>query len=85
MSCWTPSEGRELCRFNSAVFERGNGFPIDAPIVDIAPGAASSSPDQITLAGQYVYFTADDGLHGREVFAVALRDTIDRVFHDPFE
>jgi ELWxxDGT repeat protein len=79
MSCWTSAKGRELCRF------RSGPRALDATFIDLAPGAASSSPDQITPAGDYIYFTADDGTHGRELWAVALTDVIDRVFHDGFE
>ncbi|HEY2395560.1 MAG TPA: hypothetical protein VGH81_06195 [Rudaea sp.] len=79
MSCWTTAKGRELCRF------RSGPLALDAAIVDLAPGAASSSPDQITPAGDYIYFTADDGAHGRELWAIGLRDTIDRIFHNAFE
>ena len=79
MSCWNAATGRELCRFNSA------SGTADSPLVDIAPGAASSSPDQITLVGDYIYFTADDGAHGRELWAVLYKDTIDRIFHGTFD
>jgi ELWxxDGT repeat protein len=84
MACWTAAAGRELCRFNSA-FDLVTKPALEAAIVDIAPGAASSSPEQITPAGAYIYFTADDGTRGRELWAVALKDTIDRLFHDGFD
>jgi ELWxxDGT repeat protein len=35
---------------------------------DIAAGAASSSPTQLTVAGSQLYFVADDGVHGQEVW-----------------
>ncbi|MBI5852461.1 MAG: hypothetical protein HZB39_15710 [Planctomycetes bacterium] len=38
------------------------------PLADLAPGGASSSPDQLTAAGRAVFFVADDGTHGRELF-----------------
>lgn len=79
MSCWTATAGRELCRFNSA------SGAADVPLADIAPGAASSSPEQITLVGDNIYFTADDGAHGRELWALSYKDTIDRVFHNNFD
>jgi ELWxxDGT repeat protein len=79
MSCWTATAGRELCRFNS-----GPG-KADVPLTDIAPGAASSSPEQITLVADNIYFTADDGAHGRELWALSYKDTIDRVFHNNFD
>ena len=79
MSCDTVAAGRELCRF------RAGPGDTQAALVDIAAGGASSSPDQFTLSGTYIYFTADDGVHGRELWAVAVKDTLDRIFHDPFE
>ncbi len=39
---------------------------------DIAPGAASAQPEQLTVAGGRLYFTADDGLTGREVWSLPL-------------
>jgi hypothetical protein len=79
MSCAPAFSGRELCRF------RAGPLTDDIAIVDIAPGAASSSPEQITQAGDFIYFTADDGTRGRELWAVPLKDTIDRLFADKFE
>jgi len=79
MSCDTVATGRELCRF------RAGPGDTQAALADIAAGSASSSPDQFTLSGKYIYFTADDGVHGRELWAVAVKDTLDRIFHDPFE
>jgi ELWxxDGT repeat protein len=37
-------------------------------VADIAKGAASSSPYQITAVGSLVFFVADDGFHGRELW-----------------
>jgi ELWxxDGT repeat protein len=36
---------------------------------DVAPGAASSSPWSLTRAAGKVFFSADDGVHGRELWA----------------
>jgi ELWxxDGT repeat protein len=33
-------------------------------VIDLAPGAASSSPDQLVRLGDRLYFSADDGVHG---------------------
>ncbi|MFL6201851.1 MAG: ELWxxDGT repeat protein [Thermoanaerobaculia bacterium] len=37
-------------------------------IADIAPGSASSSPDGLTRVGSRVFFSADDGSSGRELW-----------------
>jgi ELWxxDGT repeat protein len=39
-------------------------------VANVAHGPRASSPAEITAAGDLVYFTADDGAHGRELFAV---------------
>ena len=79
LSCAPAFSGRELCRF------RAGPVTDDIAIVDIALGAASSSPEQITPVGDFIYFTADDGTHGRELWAVPLKDTIDRIFANGFD
>ena len=84
-SCWSATAGRELCRFNST-FTSGGSIPaIDVAIADIAPGTASSSPEQITPAGAWIYFSADDGTRGRELWALRASDVLDRIFADAFE
>ncbi|MET0553762.1 MAG: Calx-beta domain-containing protein [Vicinamibacteria bacterium] len=42
------------------------------PLPEIAPGPDSSSPGPFTVAGGRVYFSAWDGPHGRELWAVDL-------------
>ncbi len=32
----------------------------------------SSNPEELTVCGEYVYFTADDGIHGRELWRATL-------------
>jgi ELWxxDGT repeat protein len=39
---------------------------------DLAPGAGSSNPDRLTVVGNTLFFTADDGLHGTELWKLAL-------------
>jgi ELWxxDGT repeat protein len=41
-------------------------------VQDIAPEDLSSAPDQLTAAGDRLYFTADDGTIGRELWALPL-------------
>lgn len=40
-----------------------------APLVDLAPGTASSLPEKLTRVGSRVVFVADDGSTGRELFS----------------
>jgi ELWxxDGT repeat protein len=79
MSCATEDAGREPCLYSSIEED------IAATIVDIAPGAASSSPREFTVSDHRIWFSADDGTHGRELWSVALEDTIERIFADGFE
>lgn len=39
-------------------------------LADLAPGAIDSTPDQFTLVGQQVFFTADDQFLGREPYVM---------------
>lgn len=41
--------------------------PIAPPATSLPP--YSSAPDELTSSGDFLYFTADDGTHGRELFA----------------
>ena len=41
-------------------------------VEDLAPEGLSSRPDQLTVAGDRLYFTADDGLSGRSLWALPL-------------
>lgn len=55
------STGRELWRTD--------GTPAGTTLVrDIRPGAADSSPRLFTVAGNTLYFVADDGAHGEELW-----------------
>jgi ELWxxDGT repeat protein len=55
--------GRELWRSNGT--EAGT-----YKVADIYPGLGESEPLFITLAGQHLFFSADDGVHGRELWAL---------------
>jgi ELWxxDGT repeat protein len=39
-----------------------------ALVKDIRPGSSTSFPDHLTAAGVNLFFTADDGVHGRELW-----------------
>ena len=39
-------------------------------VLDVHPGPFSAHPAEITLAGGRLFFTADDGIHGRELWTV---------------
>jgi len=43
-------------------------------LADLAPGVDASGPANFTVAGNLVGFDADDGVHGREVWAVRKGD-----------
>ena len=39
-------------------------------VTDIRRGSSSSSPQSLVAVGKTLYFTADDGTHGRELWKV---------------
>jgi ELWxxDGT repeat protein len=41
---------------------------------DIVPGTGSSSPRHFSVSGDHLFFTANDTVHGRELWAVSLAD-----------
>jgi ELWxxDGT repeat protein len=48
---------------------RSDGTPGGTQLVrDISPGAGSSQPRSLTVAGGKLFFIADDGVHGRELW-----------------
>lgn len=40
-------------------------------VMDINPGLPNSSPGSQTVLGDTLYFSADDGFHGREIWALS--------------
>nr|WP_254628059.1 ELWxxDGT repeat protein [Myxococcus sp. CA040A] len=46
-------------------------------LTDLAPGDASSTPTSLTRAGTLVYFAANDGGRGRELWALRVADIMD--------
>ena len=41
-------------------------------VLDIYEGAASSNPSSLTAVGDMLFFAADDGVHGRELWRSSL-------------
>ncbi|CAK4563562.1 unnamed protein product [Aphanomyces euteiches] len=59
--------GRELWASSTTI--QINGQPWTYQVVaDIAPGTASSTPQDLVVCNGVLYFTADDGVRGREVW-----------------
>ena len=61
----TPSFGEELWRSDGTLVGT-------AMVQDMAPFTASSSPASFTSAGAYVFFSANDGSTGQELWAAPL-------------
>ena len=55
--------GEELWAVDAA-----DGAPVPTLVADLLPGAGSSQPEGFVTVGDRVYFTADDGVHGRELW-----------------
>jgi ELWxxDGT repeat protein len=71
------SDGEELrVLFNRQLLNFGGA--------DIAPGPAGSLPGELLASGDDVYFRADDGVLGAELYRLQL-DDLNRVFEDGFE
>jgi ELWxxDGT repeat protein len=47
--------------------ESPSGYSAE-PVADIFPGAEGSFPDELTVIGSRLYFSADDGTNGRELW-----------------
>jgi ELWxxDGT repeat protein len=62
-SNWDPTYGRE-------VWVSGGFTHNTYRLSDIMPGSASSNPGLFSKAGNLIYFIADDGVHGRELWAI---------------
>jgi ELWxxDGT repeat protein len=55
--------GEELWAVDAA-----DGAQVPTLLADLLPGAGSSQPDGFVTVGDRAYFTADDGVHGRELW-----------------
>ncbi|RYB92919.1 hypothetical protein EUA93_00240 [Nocardioides oleivorans] len=64
----SPGQGSELWRTNGATTEA---------VADIRPGTAGSAPSAFVATGNRVYFTADDGTRGRELWVTNPADKSD--------
>ncbi len=73
----TPNDGEEI----RVLY---NGALIEVPGADIAPGPEGSAPQRLMAAGDVVYFQANDGFSGRELWQLQLPD-LDLVFKQGFE
>lgn len=73
--CFAPALGDELCVTDAAA----NGVTVH----DLFPGPASSSSQFLGRAGDSIYFAADDGEHGRELWRVLRLP--DPIFRDGFQ
>ena len=60
-TAFTTANGRELYRSDGT----GAGTAL---AYDICPGSCSSFPTQLTVSGHTVYFVANDGVHGNELW-----------------
>jgi len=61
---YDPTAGRELWISDGTT----TGTQL---LQDINPGSGSSNPADFTVAGNYRFFVADDGQHGRELWAMS--------------
>lgn len=75
-ACQSTSSGVELC----AADRDGGSVEIAA---DIYPGLDDSNPRALAAAGDALYFVADDGMHGSELWT--LRAIDDAIFASGFE
>lgn len=74
LPCQGPAIGQELCAINAD----GGGLRL---VQDIFPGPEGSGLRFLDRTTDAIYFTADDGYHGRELWRVPA----DRLFADGFD
>ena len=58
----------------SVGYAQGPGEPF--MVKDIYPGSGGLGPEWLTAVDGALFFSADDGTHGRELWAVRLPETI---------
>lgn len=75
-SCYVPGYGNEIC----VVDGQGTGL---STVIDIQPGLGHSYATPVAILSDGVYFSADDGVHGKELWRVS-RYT-DALFADGFD
>ena len=72
----TEQDGKEVRRVrlpDSDYLDMGRDLlPISELVADINPGEASSDPVFLGATADALYFAADDGVHGREIWVVPL-------------
>jgi ELWxxDGT repeat protein len=76
-SAWSPNYGREAWKSDGTAAGT-------IRITDIAPGPKSSSPQRFARAGNRLYFSATDHVHGYELWAISDDGSIP-LFLDGFE
>lgn len=54
------------------LYASAGGFNPPVLVADVAAGFADSAPESMTRLGSRVFFSADDGVHGRELHVVPL-------------
>jgi hypothetical protein len=75
-SCFRSEIGHELCRMNPTTQE------VEV-VRDIYPGPRDSIANLLRSEPGYAYFTADDGIHGRELWL--LEGASEIIFRSQFE
>jgi ELWxxDGT repeat protein len=76
-SAWRATDGEEpRVLFNGTLLGLAGG--------DVAPGPSGSAPQLLRAAGNDVYFQADDGVTGAELWRLSLGD-LDLLYRDGFE
>jgi ELWxxDGT repeat protein len=70
---WRPEDGMELRALK--------GGKITC-VRDIAPDTASSHPDELVVLGNHLYFLANDGIHGKELWVTEGDEKNTRMVYD---
>jgi len=55
-------------RLNFETFESRRMLALSAELIEIAPQSANANPESLVAMGDLVFFTADDGVHGTELW-----------------
>lgn len=77
LSAWSAADGEELRVI-------GNGQVVTLPGLDVQPGPLGSAPSDLVVSGENVFFRANDGSTGFELWQLTVPD-LNRLFGDSFE